>query len=138
MGKKIIIWGGWYGSRNVGDRVLLLAITDMLQQVFEDVDFIVLAAQPSEVYGYMDRDSTANIRVLRTKKDMLRVICEIESADLFIFGGGVPFFDQGSQLVAMFGLTLFAKLFHTPYFLWSVYTLYHKIIPFYVRTGIFR
>jgi len=29
--KRIIFWGGWYGSRNIGDRLLLISITDLLQ-----------------------------------------------------------------------------------------------------------
>ena len=36
MTKKIVIWGAWYGSRNVGDQLLLLAITDILYQHLTD------------------------------------------------------------------------------------------------------
>ena len=117
--KRIILWGGWYGSRNIGDRALLLAITDMLHQALGDVHFIVLSAKPSEVYRYTKEDSDLNIEVIRTK-DLLKVIIQIVKADLFIFGGAVPFFDKFGQLSAMLGLTFFARLFKTPYFLWSV------------------
>ena len=121
--KRIILWGAWYGSRNIGDRALLLAITDMLQESIAKVRFFVLAANPSEVYRYTRLDSDARIDALRTKKDMAKVIFEIAKADLFVFGGGVPFFESTSQLVAMLGLTFFARLFQTPYILWSISSL---------------
>ena len=117
--KRIILWGGWYGSRNVGDRALLLAITDMLQESLNKVRFIALSATPSEVYRYTKEDSNLGIEAIRTK-DLLKVIIQIAKADLFIFGGAVPFFDKFNQLTAMLGLTFFARLFKTPYFLWSV------------------
>ena len=121
--KKIILWGGWYGSQNVGDRALLLAITDMLQQALDPVHFIALSAKPKKVYEYTIRDSDASIESIRTKQDMGKVITELAKADLFIFGGAVPFFDDANQLLAFFGLTMLARLFGTPYFLWSVSSL---------------
>ena len=133
--KRIVLWGAWYGSRNVGDRALLLAITDMLQQVFEKVKFIILSATPSEVYRYTQRDSSASLVVVRAKKDIFRVINELAKADIFIFGGGVPFFDKPNQLIAMFGLTLLAKFFQVPYFLWSVSSL---LIHSRIAKAIFR
>ena len=27
----IVLWGGWYGSHNIGDQLLLLTITDLIQ-----------------------------------------------------------------------------------------------------------
>jgi polysaccharide pyruvyl transferase WcaK-like protein len=39
---------------------------------------------------------------------------------LFIFGGGVPFFEQRSHLIAMLSLVGMARLFRTPYMTWSV------------------
>lgn len=123
MSKKIILWGAWYGSQNTGDRAVLLAITDMLQQALDPVHFIALSAKPHKVYEYANRDSETSIESIRTKQDMGKVITKLAKADLFIFGGGVPFFDDAKQLLAMFGLTMFARLFGTPYFLWSVSSL---------------
>jgi len=57
MSKHIILWGGWYGSKNMGDQALLLAITNLLGFSYPDAQFTVLTANPSHVRLYAARDS---------------------------------------------------------------------------------
>ncbi len=44
--KHIALWGGWYGSHNMGDQALLLAITDILAVAVGDVRFHRIHRQP--------------------------------------------------------------------------------------------
>ena len=118
--KKIILWGGWYGSRNVGDQALLLAITDLLGETYPDAHFTALTARPAHVCSYAARDSHLDIRAINTRLEFPRVVRAFTQSDLFIFGGAVPFFEYPPQVLAMAVLTALARLFRVPYFLWSV------------------
>jgi polysaccharide pyruvyl transferase WcaK-like protein len=118
--RQIIIWGGWYGSKNVGDQALLLAITDLLGSAYPDARFIVLTSNAAHVHHYTSRDSTLNIRAINTRKEFTKVISAFKGSDLFIFGGAVPFFDNPPQVATITILTGLARWFNIPYFLWSV------------------
>ncbi len=118
--KQIILWGGWYGSKNVGDQALLLAITDLLGNSYPDAIFTVLTDNPDHVHHYASRDSVFDIRAIHTRKEFPKVIRAFRKSDLFIFGGAVPFFDYAPQIVRMLTLWLITRFFRVPYFLWSV------------------
>lgn len=120
MKKNIILWGGWYGSKNVGDQALLLAITDLLGEIHPDARFIVLTANPQHVHAYTARDSELDIQAIHTRLEFPRVVRAFMESDLFIFGGAVPFFEHSPQVAAMAILTVLARTFRVPYFLWSV------------------
>ena len=118
--KQIILWGGWYGSKNVGDQALLLAITDLLGSVYPDARFIVLTSNAAHVHHYASRDSGFDIRALNTRQEFPKVIRAFKESDLFIFGGAVPFFDHPPQVATISILVSLARFFRVPYFLWSV------------------
>ncbi len=118
--RKVILWGGWYGSRNIGDQLLLLTITDLLDEMLDDVRYVVLTDNPDHVNAYTSRKSSSAITGLATRKQFVRVIREILSADVFVFGGAVPFFQQPKHLLAMIILVAVCKLGNTPYMTWSV------------------
>lgn len=118
--KNVILWGGWYGSRNVGDQALLLAITDLLGDVHPNARFIALTANPQHVRLYAARDSHLDIRAINTRLEFPSVVRAFMQSDLFIFGGAVPFFEHPPQVRAMSILVALARLFRVPYFLWSV------------------
>ncbi|HXF85204.1 MAG TPA: polysaccharide pyruvyl transferase family protein [Anaerolineales bacterium] len=118
--KHIILWGGWYGSKNVGDQALLLSITDMLGESVEDVEFVVITANPARVEEYMKRDSIYSFQALHARRQFGKVVKAFAAADLFIFGGGVPFYDDISHSLAIGLLVTLARLFRVPCILWSV------------------
>lgn len=120
---RVILWGAWYGSKNVGDRALLLSISDLLGEVIEKIEFIVITANPALVHSYTKRDSMYQFTTVQLRNQFIDVIKAFMSADLFIFGGGVPFYDDISHSVAIFLLGMLAKLSGTPYLLWSVSSL---------------
>jgi polysaccharide pyruvyl transferase WcaK-like protein len=121
--KRIVLWGAWYGSKNVGDRALLLSITDLIGESDPNVHFTVLTANPENVHSLVQSDSKFKIKAIKTRGQFLRTIYTIAKSDLFIFGGGVPFFDRPLQIVAMLILILVVRFFDIPYFLWSVSSL---------------
>jgi len=122
--KQIIIWGAWYGSKNVGDQALLLAITDMLSDIIEDVEFIVLTTNPVWVSEYTTRDSVNSFCPLHSRKQFIEVVKSFFIADAFIFGGGVPFYDEMAHSLAIVLLVTLARIFKVPYALWAVSSLF--------------
>jgi polysaccharide pyruvyl transferase WcaK-like protein len=119
-GKHIVLWGGWYGSRNVGDQVLLLTITDILAGELGDVRFSVFTDNPDNVRTYTSRDSSLRFEAIHTRREFHRVVRALATCDLFIFGGGVPFYEEIDHLIAMGILVGLARLFGKPYMTWTV------------------
>ena len=121
MKKKIVIWGAWYGSRNVGDRLLLLAITDILHNhLSKNIEFNVLTDNAAWVEKYTSEESQCNITAIQSRQEIIDVIKVIRNCDLFIIGGGVPFFEQPSHVFVWIFLICVVRLFRKPYLLWSV------------------
>ena len=117
---RIILWGGWYGSRNVGDRLLLLAITNLVRERFKTCHFDILSAQPRLVDEYFRDLPGGTHTVIRPLGQPLALIKAIHSCDMLVFGGAVPFFEQYKQALVMLFLTGLMRILDKPYFLWSV------------------
>ena len=119
--KQVVLWGAWYGSHNVGDQVLLLTITELLAKVLdESLRFTVLTSNPENLLDYTRRDSPLSIHPLHNKRQFHKIMHAIASCDLFVFGGGVPFYDQPYHLAVMAALVGIARTARTPYMLWAV------------------
>lgn len=117
---RIILWGAWYGSKNVGDQALLLSIADLLGGALNDVEFIVVTDNPDHVYAYTQRDSTHRFKALHTRRQFLHIVKAFMSTDLFIFGGGVPFYDDWFHSIVIAFLSTLSKIFRVPCVLWAV------------------
>ena len=115
-----MIWGGWYGSRNVGDQAVLLSIAEILVKTLGQGELVVLTNDPAHVHSYLPGDERLKVTPLATRRQAPAVIRALRSCDLFVFGGAVPFFQQPKQLLAMSGLVSLARLFRVPYMTWSV------------------
>ena len=119
--KKIILWGAWYGSKNVGDQLLLLSIADLIDKFLSGEKlFSVLTNEAEWINEYTARESECEFEVIQSRKQIWKVINSILQADLFVIGGGVPFFDQQSQVLVMLFLIFWVRLFRKPYMTWSV------------------
>jgi len=118
--KQIVIWGAWYGSRNVGDQALLLTITDILGREIADLQFTVFTNHPGHVNAYTRRESRWKIRAIHNRRQFPQVVSALATSDLFLFGGGVPFYEEREHVLAMGVLVGLAKLFRTPYMTWTV------------------
>jgi polysaccharide pyruvyl transferase WcaK-like protein len=117
---RIMIWGGWYGSRNVGDQAVLLSIAQILVKILGKGELVVLTNNPAHVRSYLPGDEHLKVTPLATLRQASLVIRALKSCDLFVFGGAVPFFQQPKQLLAMSGLVSIARVFRVPYMTWSV------------------
>jgi polysaccharide pyruvyl transferase WcaK-like protein len=119
--KRIIIWGAWYGSHNVGDQILLLTITDILGKTLGgNVHFTVPTDNPQNITAYTRRYSKWDIRPLHNRRQFPEIVRAISSSDLFVFGGGVPFYEQPYHVAVMALLVGIARISGTPYMTWTV------------------
>lgn len=118
--KRIILWGAWYGSENIGDQALLLSITDLLGGEIEKVEFIVITDNPSNLLAYTARASAHTFLPLYTRKQFFEIIKAFMKADVFIFGGGVPFYDETFHSIVIAVLVTLSRIFRVPCVLWSV------------------
>ncbi|MBN2048363.1 MAG: polysaccharide pyruvyl transferase family protein [Anaerolineaceae bacterium] len=116
---QVILWGGWYGSHNVGDQLLLMTIVDLLNAELGELNAFVLTDDPRHVESYMSARGTP-VRAIATRKQLLKTIQTIARCDLLILGGGVPFFETPAQLGKFIFLGFWLRVFGKPYFLWSV------------------
>jgi polysaccharide pyruvyl transferase WcaK-like protein len=115
---RIVIWGGWYGSRNIGDRLLLITIADILFENNDQIDLTILSAKPEFVREYFVCPENSTYRVIKPKKNFLKLLYLLATCDLLIFGGGAPFYDEFEHAIEMVIIILTIKLFRKPYFLW--------------------
>jgi len=115
---RIVIWGGWYGSRNVGDRLLLITIADILFENNDQIDLTILSAKPEFVNEYFICPDNSTYRIIKPKKNFLKLLYLLATCDLLIFGGGAPFYDEYEHAIEMIIIILTVKLFKKPYFLW--------------------
>jgi polysaccharide pyruvyl transferase WcaK-like protein len=121
ISKKIVLWGAWYGSKNVGDQLLLLSIADLIDQYLVGENTIyTLTDKATWVNEYSVRESTSKIIAIQSRQEIPRLISILRNCNLFIFGGGVPFFDNPRQVLVMFSLIFWIKLFRRPYMTWAV------------------
>jgi len=124
--KRIIFWGGWYGSRNIGDRLLLISITDLLQNSIGPFHQIVFSNRTDLIKEYFTPKERSKLTLLRTRPQFVRVLQELTRCDLLVFGGGVPFFDQPKQLLRMSLIVFVLIIFHRPYVIWCTSSLQLK------------
>jgi len=119
--KHIVLWGAWYGSHNVGDQILLLTIIDILGKTLGgNVSFTVTTDNPQNIKEYTGRDSKWSVRPLHNKRQFPEIVRAISTCDLFVFGGGVPFYEQPYHLAIMGMLVGIARTARTPYMTWAV------------------
>lgn len=119
-GIKIIVWGAWYGSKNVGDQALLISISDLLGGKINNIEFIVLTDNPEHVNKYTKRDSLYRFTPLHARRQFNKVVQAFAEADLFILGGGVPFYDDTAHSIAIVILATLSQFFRVPCVLWAV------------------
>jgi polysaccharide pyruvyl transferase WcaK-like protein len=119
--KHIVLWGAWYGSHNVGDQILLLTIVDILGKTLGgNVAFTATTDNPQNIKEYTGRDSKWDVRPLHNKRQFPEIVRAISTCDLFVFGGGVPFYEQPYHLAIMGMLVGIARTARTPYMTWAV------------------
>lgn len=117
---RITLWGGWYGSHNIGDQALLITIAELLSKIVGGTKFVVLTNNPQHVEAYMREESSGEVEALHNRREFLKIVHRLATSNLFIFGGGVPFYENLDHVLVMALLVGIARTFRTPYMLWAV------------------
>jgi polysaccharide pyruvyl transferase WcaK-like protein len=118
----VVLWGAWYGSRNTGDQAVLVTLTRLLAEAASPVRFTVLTDNARWVREYGPRESGTDIDALQNWRQLPRVLAAVATCDLFVIGGGVPFYDESYHLAIMGTLVSTARCGRVPYMTWAVAT----------------
>ena len=102
---SFLIWGGWYGSRNIGDDAILLGLKELIHRVNRGRDFYIRALTT-------DADQTASLGVTGERALVkheaikpwawLRVLRSFARADCVIVSGGTPIFDSSHAIRTLY------------------------------------
>lgn len=93
MSKKILIFGGWFGSRNAGDEAILLGLKGLLEEAFPgcriyahsiDADYTREVCGVEPVFAPREKSFPAKAWALASG---------YRDVDLFVVSGGTPIFD---------------------------------------------
>ena len=115
-----LIWGGWYGSRNIGDTAILLGLKELIQSVNKNIDVYIRAL--STDIDYTSTNGVTGERAL-IKSDILRPWTWLRILNIFgrpdkiIVSGGTPVFDHSHAIRTLY-LSL-PVLFRKPFIIFG-------------------
>lgn len=102
---SFLIWGGWNGSRNIGDDAILLGLREIIRLVNSGRDFYLRALTT-------DADQTASLGVTGeralVKREAVqpwawaRVVRAFTRADRVVISGGTPVFDSSHAIRTLY------------------------------------
>ena len=107
---RILVYGGWFGSGNLGDEAILQGVKKILGRRLPDAELTALSIDPE--YTYMQTGvNAAKIESPRTfLKNRDRYIDLFKEADAHLLTGGTPFYDYGHlSRIIHFGLPALSK-----------------------------
>ena len=98
---KILVFGGWFGSRNLGDDAILIGLREILHQALPDVEIVAFSSEPE----YTMRVCGVGAVPTRSPRSMLRgdaaaagaasYLSAFNEADACLVSGGTPVYDYG-------------------------------------------
>ena len=102
---RTLVWGGWYGSRNIGDTAILLGIRELYSQINQGKHYYLryLSTDPD----YTNTNGVTGARAL-LKSDILkpwnfiRLFNEFRTVDRVIISGGTPIFDFSHAIRSLY------------------------------------
>ena len=107
---KICLWGAWYGSQNVGDQAILLTIVSLLKDRIRYSKFIILSENAKYIEKYA-AEAGLELHALNKWRQIHKTLYALCTSDLFIIGGGVPFYDKLSHAIVCAFFVTVAKIF---------------------------
>lgn len=104
---SVLIWGGWYGSRNIGDSAILLGLKELIREVNAGADVYVRAL--STDVDYTSTHGVTGERALVKSEAIrpwawLRVILSFWRPDRVVVSGGTPIFDSSHAIRTLYML----------------------------------
>ncbi|MHA1943739.1 MAG: polysaccharide pyruvyl transferase family protein [Candidatus Thorarchaeota archaeon] len=93
VGKRILIFGGWFGSRNAGDEAILLALKHLLEEAIPGARIFAHSIDPEYTRRVCGVEPVFAPRNARFPGKALALMRAYRSMDLFVVSGGTPIFD---------------------------------------------
>ncbi|MEE9609063.1 MAG: polysaccharide pyruvyl transferase family protein, partial [Myxococcota bacterium] len=93
-GKRILIFGGWFGSRNAGDEAILLGCKKVLERAIPGARIFAHSTDPAytrDVCGVEPVFAPQDAHFLNKLRALVRAY---RSMDLFLVSGGTPILDS--------------------------------------------
>ena len=90
---KALVFGGWFGSGNIGDDAILIGLRDIMRAVMPDIELIALSTDPEQTRKICEVESIklqSPKQLLRNKHEYLNAF---NDADAVIVTGGTPIYD---------------------------------------------
>jgi polysaccharide pyruvyl transferase WcaK-like protein len=104
---SVLIWGGWYGSRNIGDDAILLGLKHLIHTVNRGRDLYVRAlstdADQTSSFGVTGERALVRSELLKPWA-WWRVLRIFARADRVIVSGGTPIFDSSHAIRTLYFL----------------------------------
>lgn len=120
MTRNFFLWGAWYASTNIGDRTLLISIMDLILEEVPNAVFTIASANPATIRSYLPDKHRSITTLYENKKDLLKIIRRFSGVNAFVFGGGVPFYDDLPHNLTILFFTLLSKINKVPMITWAV------------------
>jgi polysaccharide pyruvyl transferase WcaK-like protein len=92
---RLVVFGGWFGSRNLGDEAILIGLRNVLGAAMPGVELVALSTDPEyteRVCGVEAVRLRSPRNLVRNREEYLRVL---EEADGCVVSGGTPIYDYG-------------------------------------------
>jgi polysaccharide pyruvyl transferase WcaK-like protein len=91
--KKILIFGGWFGSRNAGDEAILVALEGLLEQAIPGCEIQVHTIDPEYTRRLCNAEPVFAPQDTHLLNKARALAAAYRSVDLFLVSGGTPIFD---------------------------------------------
>ena len=100
---NILVYGGWFGSGNLGDEAILMGVNEVLGKKIPDATLTALSIDPEYTYlhtGIRAESIESPRTFLRNRERYLKLF---KDADAHLLTGGTPFYDYGhlSRIIHM-------------------------------------
>lgn len=96
---RFVVFGGWFGSGNIGDDSILIGLRRVLNQVLSDIEIVAVSSDPEQtrrVCGVEAIPLLSPLGVLRRDGASLEAYIDaFGGADACIVSGGTPIYDYG-------------------------------------------
>jgi polysaccharide pyruvyl transferase WcaK-like protein len=94
---RILTFGGWFGSENIGDSAILIGLKEILQITVPDAELTALSINPEYTKKTCD---VLSVRLQSPRNLLNRTVREkywtiFRDSDVYILTGGTPIYDYG-------------------------------------------
>jgi len=93
---RLLVYGGWFGSRNLGDDAILMGLRDLMREAIPGAELLALSTDPEYTRRVCGVEATRLFSPLEVLKGSLASYLEAFCrADLCVLSGGTPLYDYG-------------------------------------------